>query len=92
MGAFAEEMKLRIDSGLQQACIEVGTLTNRRQLIIRSVHNENRTDAARGQFGCRAALDDLAVVISKPWIKQTGEVWHSADFRCRLLWFGVECA
>ena len=70
MGAFAKEMKLRIDSGLQQGCIEVGTLTNRRQLIIRSVHDENRTDAAGGQFGCRAALDDLAVVITKPWMAQ----------------------
>ena len=90
MVALAKDMKLRFDSGLQQRCVEIDALIRGGHLIITSVHDENRTDTARGRLGYRAAPDDLAVVITKPWIKQTSEVRHSAGFRDRVFWLGVE--
>ena len=90
MGAFAKDMKLRFDSGFQQRGVEIDTLIGRSHLIITSVHNEYRTDGARGRVACRASLDDLTVIIAKPWIKQTGEVRHSTDFGYRAFWFEVD--
>jgi len=90
MGAFAEDMKFRFDSGPQQHGVKIDALVRGSQTINTSINDEHWADAGRVLLGGSAASYNLADVIRDTRIKQAGEVGHSAYFGFRELWLGVE--